>query len=344
VIDTHCHLTFPEYEGRVDAVLAAAREAGVVGAITISTTTANAVLSVELARAHAGLWASAGVHPLYADSPADWEEMRAAALDPKCVAWGELGLDRHYQDPPQSLQRPLLEEQLAHIVRWRSEDPRLDKPVVLHCREAFDELVPVLRASGLPPERFVFHCFTGGEREMRLLLDFGAFVSFTGVVTFRNARETQAARAGDDRDRRPLHDPRAAPRAEAERAALRALGRRRPRRAVGQGARRSPRTNHGDLRRLLRPRPDISRSSIVVRRHHMTRSTPALHASRRPLPITAPLAARCVDAVVRSTYDGRLDFVTFGTKSGSLVFGRPLRPPPSITRLAINRSRPEFST
>jgi TatD DNase family protein len=193
VIDTHCHLTFPEYEGRVDAVLAAAREAGVVGAITISTTTANAVLSVELARAYAGLWASAGVHPLYADSPADWEEMRAAALDPKCVAWGELGLDRHYQDPPQSLQRPLLEEQLAHIVRWRSEDPRLDKPVVLHCREAFDELVPVLRASGLPPERFVFHCFTGGEREMRLLLDFGAFVSFTGVVTFRNARETQAA-------------------------------------------------------------------------------------------------------------------------------------------------------
>lgn len=193
VIDTHCHLTFPEYEGRVDAVLAAAREAGVVGAITISTTTANAVLSVELARAHAGLWASAGVHPLYAGSPADWAEMRAAALDPKCVAWGELGLDRHYQDPPQSLQRPLLEEQLAHIVRWRSEDPRLDKPVVLHCREAFDELVPVLRASGLPPERFVFHCFTGGEREMRLLLDFGAFVSFTGVVTFRNARETQAA-------------------------------------------------------------------------------------------------------------------------------------------------------
>lgn len=193
MIDTHCHLTFPEYEGRVDAVLAAAREVGVVGAITISTTTANAVRSVELARAHAGLWASAGVHPLYADSVADWSELRAAALDPKCVAWGELGLDRHYANPPQSLQRPLLEEQLARIVRWRCEDPRLDKPVVLHCREAFDELVPVLRASGLPPERFVFHCFTGDAREMRLLLDFGAFVSFTGVVTFRNARETQAA-------------------------------------------------------------------------------------------------------------------------------------------------------
>lgn len=193
VIDTHCHLTFPEYEGRVGAVLAAAREVGVVGAITISTTTANAVRCVELARAHVGLWASAGVHPLYADQPADWNELRAAALDPNCVAWGELGLDRHYQDPPQSVQRPRLEEQLAHIVRWRREDPRLDKPVVLHCREAFDELVPVLRSSGLPPERFVFHCFTGGEREMRLLLDFGAFVSFTGVVTFRNARDTREA-------------------------------------------------------------------------------------------------------------------------------------------------------
>lgn len=193
MIDTHCHLTFPEYEGRVGAVLAEARAAGVTGAITISTTTADARRALSVARAHDGLWCSAGVHPLYSDEPADWNEMREVARDPKCVAWGELGLDRHYAEPAQGVQLARLEEQLGHIARWHREEPAIEKPVVVHCREAFDELIPILRASGLPAERFVFHCFTAGPREMRLLLDFGAWVSFTGVVTFRNARETREA-------------------------------------------------------------------------------------------------------------------------------------------------------
>lgn len=66
-------------------------------------------------------------------------------------------------------------------------------PIVVHCREAFDETLPIFRRTGLAPERFVFHCFTGNEREMRLLLDFGAQVSFTGVVTYPNAPETRSA-------------------------------------------------------------------------------------------------------------------------------------------------------
>lgn len=193
MIDTHCHLTFPEYEGRVGAVLAEARAAGVLGAITISTTTADARRALAVARAHDGLWCSAGVHPLYSDEPADWDELLEVARDPKCVAWGELGLDRHYAEPAQAVQLTRLEEQLGHIARWHREEPLVAKPVVVHCREAFDDLIPVLAASGLPPERFVFHCFTAGPREMRLLLDFGACVSFTGVVTFRNARETREA-------------------------------------------------------------------------------------------------------------------------------------------------------
>lgn len=193
MIDTHCHLTFPEYEGRVGAVLADARAAGVRGAITISTTTADAQRALALARAHEGLWCSAGVHPLYSDEPADWEAMRQVGRDPKCVAWGELGLDRHYAEPAQEVQLARLEEQLGQLARWHREEPAIAKPVVIHCREAFDELLPILRASGLDPQRFVFHCFTAGPREMRLLLDFGASVSFTGVVTFRNARETREA-------------------------------------------------------------------------------------------------------------------------------------------------------
>ena len=119
--------------------------------------------------------------------------MRQVGLDPKCVAWGELGLDKHYQEPSQETQLAVLAEQLSHLAQWRREDARLDKPVVIHCREAFDELIPILRGSRLPAERCVFHCFTAGPREMRMLLDFGAVVSFTGVVTFRNATATREA-------------------------------------------------------------------------------------------------------------------------------------------------------
>lgn len=191
MIDTHCHLTFPEFSGRVDAVLAAARADGVHGAVTVATTTANALECVALAAQHEGLYASAGIHPLYADSPCDWEEMHRAALHPKCVAWGELGLDRHYAKPPIAMQRAVLDEQLSHILRWSMEG--LAKPVIVHCREAFADLVPILASCGLPRERFVFHCFTGTPADARLVLDFGAWISFTGVVTYPSARELQEA-------------------------------------------------------------------------------------------------------------------------------------------------------
>lgn len=191
MIDTHCHLTFPEFSGRVDAVLAAARAAGVHGAVTIATTTANALECVALAAAHEGVYASAGVHPLYSDSPCDWEQMHRAALHPKCVAWGELGLDRHYAKPPFDVQRSVLDEQLSQVRRWSEEG--LAKPVIVHCREAFADLVPILASSGLPRERFVFHCFTGTPSDARMVLDFGAWISFTGVVTYPSAREVREA-------------------------------------------------------------------------------------------------------------------------------------------------------
>ncbi|MBL9150265.1 MAG: TatD family hydrolase [Phycisphaerae bacterium] len=186
MFDTHCHLTFPEYRGRVADVLRDARAHGVHGAITVSTTAANAAQSLELARAHRDLWCTAGVHPLHSDDPLDWPCIRACGRDPKCVAWGELGLDNHYANPPRELQRRVLDEQLAHIESWRRDG--LEKPIVIHCRDAFDDLLPILRATTLPRERFVFHCFTGTPDEARAVLDFGASISFTGVVTFRNAK------------------------------------------------------------------------------------------------------------------------------------------------------------
>lgn len=191
MIDTHCHLTFPDYEGRIPEVLAAAHAAGVTGCITISTTTEDCLTALAIAEQHDRVWCTAGVHPLYSDKgPHDWRNLAVVARHPKCVAWGELGLDNHYNKPPRRIQDEVLSEQLDFI---RAQRPDIDLPIVLHCREAFADLIPILRNSSLPPDRMVFHCFTGNPDDMRLLLDFGAWVSFTGVLTYKNAPEVREA-------------------------------------------------------------------------------------------------------------------------------------------------------
>ncbi len=192
MIDTHCHLTFPDFEGRIDETLASAREVGVTGAITISTTTQDCLRALAIAERHTRVWCSAGVHPLYADkAPHVWENLERVGRSPRCVAWGELGLDNHYDHPPRDVQRHVLDEQLAFLSACR--DRGVDHPIVLHCRDAFADLIPILRAAPFDPTRFVFHCFTGNARDMRMLLDFGAMVSFTGVVTYKNAADVQEA-------------------------------------------------------------------------------------------------------------------------------------------------------
>lgn len=197
MIDTHCHLTFPELAGDVPGLLEEAARAGVAGAITICTTTGNAPEVLAVARRFPNVWCSAGVHPLYADQgPHEWAWLRPVIADARCVAWGELGLDNHYKEPAGALQRRVLEAQLAFIDgvrRGAGGVAPIDKPVVLHCREAFDDLIPVLRATGWGGDRFVFHCFTGTPADVRKVLDFGAMVSFTGVVTYPSAPDVREA-------------------------------------------------------------------------------------------------------------------------------------------------------
>lgn len=192
VIDTHCHLTFPDFAGRIDETLREAAAHAVHGAITISTTTHDCLLALGIAKAHGNVWCTAGVHPLYSDEgPHDWPNLKLVARDEKCVAWGELGLDNHYKEPAAGLQRQVLDEELAFIQSCHAEG--LVKPVVIHCREAFDDLIPILKRTTLDPARFVFHCFTGTAADARKVLDFGASISFTGVVTYRNAPEVREA-------------------------------------------------------------------------------------------------------------------------------------------------------
>lgn len=188
MIDTHCHLTFPEYEGRRTEVLADALARGVTGAITISTTTTDCLAALAIAEENDRVWCSAGVHPLQSSrGEHEWENLRRVASHPKCVAWGELGLDNHYSEPTRDNQLAVLMEQLAFIESCVSKGGVFDLPMVIHCREAYEELVPILREGPVSPDRLVFHCFTAGAEEARMVLDLGAWISFTGVVTFANA-------------------------------------------------------------------------------------------------------------------------------------------------------------
>jgi TatD DNase family protein len=196
VIDTHCHLTFQDFEGRIPEVLQRAREAGVTGAITISTSSRDCTAAMRIAESCADVWCTSGVHPLYShEGPHDWATILAVARSPRCIAWGELGLDNHYENPPRDVQDRVLAEQLG-IIESATLDTgpgRIDLPIVIHCREAFDDLLFRLRRTRLAGDRFVFHCFTGTPVEARKVLDFGAMISFTGVATYRNAHEVREA-------------------------------------------------------------------------------------------------------------------------------------------------------
>ncbi len=195
MFDTHCHLTFSQFAGRIDDVLFAARVAGVHGVITVGTTSGDCLAAQDLASRYPNVWCTAGVHPLYAHEPRDWSMIRTVAEHPRCVAWGELGLDNHYTRPSAELQRSLLEDQLAFI-ESRGESvsgTNGPMPIVVHCRKAFDDLLAAFEQAPFPHDRYVFHCFTGTPDDARRVLDFGAWISFTGVVTFKNAPEVALA-------------------------------------------------------------------------------------------------------------------------------------------------------
>jgi len=191
VIDTHCHLTSSTYGARAADIIRDAHGAGVDRMVTVATSPTDSAACVEAAKTHPGVFASVGVHP---GEAARWQDqqhvttsLRALIDEPEVVALGEMGLDLHYDDPPLDLQRPVLDWQLE----LAAEVPHL--PIIIHNREATDQTLEALRAAGLPGERFVFHCFTGDRSELDAILAFGAMVSFTGIVTFSNARDLAEA-------------------------------------------------------------------------------------------------------------------------------------------------------
>lgn len=173
-------------------MLAAAREAGLTGMVAVAVDVEDSLAAQAIAQAEPDVWCTAGVHPSEAGVEHDVAQLKALIHHPRCVAWGEMGLDGHWPDPPLERQRLLFESQLAVIQQVDADGGDL-KPIILHSRRAVDTVLEMLAAAGIDGGRCVFHCFTEGPDCVQRVLDFGANVSFTGVVTYRNATEVAAA-------------------------------------------------------------------------------------------------------------------------------------------------------
>lgn len=196
--DSHCHLTFPELQGNIPAVLQAMAEARVERALTICTTMEEFEAVHALAMAHDCLWATVGVHPDNEDvHEPGVDELVALAGRPRVIGIGETGLDYYRLNGRTVADMAWQRERFrVHIEAAR----RTDLPIVVHTRSASDDTLAMLRRhggfmadadplSGLPALRGVLHCFTETQEVARAALDFGFYISFSGIVTFKNAAD-----------------------------------------------------------------------------------------------------------------------------------------------------------
>ncbi len=183
LIDSHCHLDFPELSADLDGVLDRARAAGVDLMVTISTRVGQFNQLRSLAEAHDTVFCSVGTHPHNAAEEPDItvEELVELAHHPKVVAIGEAGLDYHYDNSPRDVQKKSFR---THIAAARETG----LPLIIHARDADAHVARMLEEEtkkGAFP--FVLHCFTGGADLAHRGLALGGYISFSGVVTFKNA-------------------------------------------------------------------------------------------------------------------------------------------------------------
>jgi TatD DNase family protein len=196
--DTHAHLDAAQFADDLPAVLERARAAGVTRIVAVGITAASSAAAVSLARRHAGVFATVGIHPNEAAkaAPGDWDAVVAVAERPEVVGIGETGLDRHWHDTP----FPQQEEFFArHLELGR----RLNRPVVIHCREAGADVLRLLREAfeRHGPVRGVMHSFVGDRDMAAACLEMGLFLSFAGMLTYKNAADLRATAATVPPDR-----------------------------------------------------------------------------------------------------------------------------------------------
>ena len=185
LIDSHCHLDHWE-RGEIGDVLARARDAGVEEVVTISTRLSQAPLLAEIAGEHPGVWRTIGIHPHYAaeeDVP-DPAALAAMTDAPRVVGIGEAGLDYFYDHAPRDVQ--------AASFRAQIRAARLaDVPLVIHARDADDDVAAILREETAEggPFAFLLHCFSSGRALAEAGVALGGYVSFSGILTFPKSHE-----------------------------------------------------------------------------------------------------------------------------------------------------------
>jgi TatD DNase family protein len=181
LVDSHCHLDFPELAGRLDAVVAAMREHQVSHALCISVTLQDFPQVRAIAERFDPIYATVGVHPDYPDVPeVRDEELVRLADHPKIVAIGETGLDYYRIKENNEWQR---ERFRTHIRAAR----RCGKPLVVHTRDAAADTLRIMREENAREVGGVMHCFTGDWETARAAMDLDFYISFSGIVTFKNA-------------------------------------------------------------------------------------------------------------------------------------------------------------
>ena len=188
LIDTHCHLDFPEFAPELDAVVARATQAGVGRMITISTHVARYESYRAIAERFDNVWFTVGTHPHRAHEEADVtvERLVELAQHPRCVAIGEAGLDYHYNKSPRDVAETVFRR---HIAAARITG----LPLVIHSRDADDDMAKILREEmGKGAFGALLHCFTSSRALAETGLELGLTISLSGVVTFKNSEDLRA--------------------------------------------------------------------------------------------------------------------------------------------------------
>ncbi len=196
LIDSHAHLDMTDFQRDLPMVLNRAIKGGVCQVITVGIDVATSLKALEIAREHHFVFATVGCHPHNADQlqNGDLDRMAELASSPEVVGWGEIGLDFHHNHSSREAQLRAFEAQLEIAAR-------LDLPVVIHDREAHDEVLAVLTAMGRDRPRGVIHCFSGDYELAAAFMDLGYYISLPGTVTFPKARAPREVAARIPLDR-----------------------------------------------------------------------------------------------------------------------------------------------
>ena len=188
LIDTHCHLDFPDFAPERDEVVARAKAAGVERMVTISTFVSRYDRYREIAEAYDNVWFTIGTHPHQAheEPEAGVEDLVRLSAHPRCIGIGEAGLDYHYDKAPRDTAARVFR---THIAAARETG----LPLVIHARDADEDVATILREEmGKGPFKALLHCFTASRMLAETGLELGLYVSFSGVVTFKNSEELRA--------------------------------------------------------------------------------------------------------------------------------------------------------